>query len=237
MPSLLGDAALYLAIPVTASVLSGVVASWWSPGRTARGYVQHFAAGVVLAAVALEVFPEVLEKGERWGVIAGFTAGGAVITALKWGFESYERKHEGSSIGLLATATIDTFLDGLVIGIGFALAREAGISLSTALAVELFFLGLSVSEASMGADGSWWRPVVATSALGALLALGAGLGLSVLARLSPASLADLMAFGAAALLYLVLEELLVEAHEHRESPLATAVLFSGFAVFLGVIGF
>ncbi len=211
--------------------MSGVVASLWSLGRTARGYVQHFAAGIVLAAVALEVFPEVLEKGQRWGVAAGFAAGGAAMTALRWWFESYERRHEGSSVGLLSTAAIDALLDGLVIGIGFALAHEAGISLSLALAVERLFLGLSVSEATRGAERSKWRPVAITSGLGALLALGAGLGLSVLAQLSQASRADLMAFGADALLYLVVEELLVEAHEHRESPLATAVLFSGFAIF------
>ncbi len=81
MPRLLADAAAYLAIPVVASVLSGVVASSWSPGRAARGHVQHFAAGVVLAAVALEVFPEVLEKGERWRVVGGFAVGGAAMTA------------------------------------------------------------------------------------------------------------------------------------------------------------
>ncbi len=247
MPHALADAGIYLAVPVVASVLAGLIATWWSPKRAVRGYVQHFAAGIVLAAVALEVFPEVLEKGRRWGVVAGFAAGGAAMTALKWWFESYESRHEGSSVGLLSTAAIDTFVDGLVIGIGFALATEAGIVLSMALAVELFFVGLSVAQASLGGERSesavtrwarksWW-PLAVTSALGALLMLGAGLGLSVLARLSQTALADLMAFGAAALLYLVVEELLVEAHEDGESPLATAVLFIGFAVFLGVVGF
>ena len=38
----------------------------------------------------------------------------------------------------------------------------------------------------------------------------------------------MLAFGAAALLYLVTEELLVEAHEVPDTPLLTAMFFVGF---------
>ena len=38
----------------------------------------------------------------------------------------------------------------------------------------------------------------------------------------------LLSFGSAALLYLVTEELLVEAHEEPETPLSTATFFAGF---------
>ncbi|HEV8177483.1 MAG TPA: hypothetical protein VGP44_07295 [Gemmatimonadales bacterium] len=41
-------------------------------------------------------------------------------------------------------------------------------------------------------------------------------------------LAAVLAFGAAALLYLVVEELLVEAHEEAETPLLGAMFFLGF---------
>ena len=44
-----------------------------------------------------------------------------------------------------------------------------------------------------------------------------------------------MTFGVAALLYLVTEELLREAHEERETALGTAMFFVGFLAFL-VIG-
>ncbi|HJT03446.1 MAG TPA: hypothetical protein VJ757_07440 [Pseudonocardiaceae bacterium] len=41
-------------------------------------------------------------------------------------------------------------------------------------------------------------------------------------------LAAVLAFGAAALLYLVVEELLVEAHEQAETPLLAVLFFAGF---------
>jgi len=45
----------------------------------------------------------------------------------------------------------------------------------------------------------------------------------------------ILSFGLAALLYLVTEELLVEAHEEKETPVATLMFFVGFLGFL-VIG-
>ncbi len=46
-------------------------------------------------------------------------------------------------------------------------------------------------------------------------------------------LITMIAFGTAALLFLVTEELLTEAHEVKESPLMTSAFFIGFlAVFL-----
>lgn len=48
----------------------------------------------------------------------------------------------------------------------------------------------------------------------------------------------MLAFGAAALLYLAVEELLVEAHEHAETTILGAMFFLGFLLIyvLGELG-
>lgn len=46
-----------------------------------------------------------------------------------------------------------------------------------------------------------------------------------------------LAFGAAALLYLVVEELLVEAHEERESVWLGAMFFLGFILIYAMAAF
>ena len=61
---------------------------------------------------------------------------------------------------------------------------------------------------------------------------GAGLGTTLLVRLPKHWLAAVLSFGAAALLFLVTEELLTEAHEEKETPAMTAVFFLGFLAFL-----
>lgn len=55
-------------------------------------------------------------------------------------------------------------------------------------------------------------------------------GVTLLHGLLGTTLEAVLAFGAAALLYLVTEELLVEAHEVPDTPLITASFFVGFLV-------
>ena len=71
-----------------------------------------------------------------------------------------------------------------------------------------------------------------TAGLTALLLAGAVAGTLAAGALSGGALAGLLAFGVAALLYLVTEELLVEAHETEDTPLATATFFAGFLALL-----
>jgi ZIP family zinc transporter len=68
--------------------------------------------------------------------------------------------------------------------------------------------------------------------LGLLLPGGAALGASLLGGLKGAGWEVALSFGAAALLYLVTEELLVEAHEVPETALSTAMFFLGFLILL-----
>ena len=58
--------------------------------------------------------------------------------------------------------------------------------------------------------------------------MGAVAGTFLFRGMAPMWLTGFFAFGLVALLYLVTEELLVEAHEKPETPFATAVFFVGF---------
>ncbi len=76
------------------------------------------------------------------------------------------------------------------------------------------------------------RTIATTSGLALLIVLGAGLGATLLRGLSERALEIVLSFGLAALMFLVTEELLVEAHEEPETPLSTAMFFVGFLIFL-----
>ena len=54
----------------------------------------------------------------------------------------------------------------------------------------------------------------------------------MLSGMSGAALDGVLSFGVAALLYLVTEELLVEAHEAPETPFLSATFFVGFLILL-----
>jgi ZIP family zinc transporter len=75
--------------------------------------------------------------------------------------------------------------------------------------------------------------VVARGATGiaCLMIVGAVLGRTLLADASEHTLAGLLSFGSAALLFLVTEELLIEAHDSADTAVTTTMFFVGFLIF------
>ncbi|PKV44051.1 MULTISPECIES: ZIP family metal transporter [Janthinobacterium] len=231
--------------PAIAVVAGGLVAFVYLPRKAVRSGIQHFAAGLIFCVLATELLPDLAHRRMPLWTIVGFSLGFITMVAIK--FFSENAKMEGKSspklsMGLLAAMGIDIALDGLLIGLGFAAGKKQGLLLTIAMTLEVFFLGLacatSLSANSEPRGRMIWIPVL----LGALLLAGAAEGAIALTVLPSAALDALLAFGVAALLYLVTEELLVEAHEAPgagEQPpvmligfMQTGMFFIGFIVLL-----
>lgn len=220
----------YLLIAAGIGILGGALAPFWVPGIGARSAVQHFAAGAVIAAVAAEVVPTVKRIGTPIGVLAGFAAGGLVMIVLKWLVLRFERREKNKGkkpVGLATAAALDTTIDGAIIGAGFSTSRKVGVLLVAALAIELFFLTLSVGSEYRG-KLSRRLGVAVTSGIAVLLIVGFFAERLLLKDASEATVAMVLSFGAAALIYLIAEELLVEAIQAKENLFSTAMLFAGF---------
>ena len=220
-----------------AGFLGGIVALFWSPKVKARSAIQHFAAGAVLSAVASSVIPEAERLGTIIGILGGFAAGGVAMIGLKWLVVNFEHKEKGKGkqpIGLAAAAGVDTLVDGALISAGFSSGQQLGTLLAVALALELFFLTLSVGSEIRKDKSKTWQGILITSGISVLLLIGAFLASLILRDASEATVAVGLAFGSAALIYLIAEELLVEAIQAEESLLSTAMLFAGFLVLLAL---
>jgi ZIP family zinc transporter len=228
---------LLMAFPALVALCGGVLAAVWTPGNQTRSQIQHFAAGVVLAALAVELLPEI-EREHAPGLVlaASFALGSIFMYALKLWTLQLEHQAEQStqthklSTGLLLATFIDVATDGFIIGAGFAVGGETGAILAIGLSVELLFLGLALtSNATKG-----WRIIAISGALGVTVLVFSVLGSLLLAGASHAVIGGTLAFSAAALLYLVTEELLMEAHQVEEKPISTLVLFAGFLAFWSI---
>jgi zinc transporter, ZIP family len=137
---------------------------------------------------------------------------------------------EGLGPGLLLATFIDVAMDGFIIGAGFAAGGETGTILALGLSVELLFLGLALASEEVKS----WRIVAISGSLGVTVLLFSLIGNALLAGASHALIGGTLAFSAAVLLYLVTEELLMEAHEVEEKPISTLVLFGGFLSFWSI---
>jgi ZIP family zinc transporter len=233
-------AARYVAAAAAAGLAGGTLSSFWTPNKWLTSYIQHFAAGVVIAAVALKVAPDTvrMDAPTEW-VLGGFAVGGLLMIGVKWltlRIEQQQQRRKRKPWGLAVAAAIDTAIDGAIIGAGFARGEGLGAVLSLALGLELLFLTLSVG-ASFRGEGSA-RPLTFAVTLGIslLLPIGAFAGVRLLRGAKTATLACVLSFGAAALLYLVTEELLIETQLPEETLMSTAMFFLGFlAIFAFVL--
>ncbi|MDD4930403.1 MAG: hypothetical protein PHP85_14150 [Gallionella sp.] len=228
---------MMMAVPALVALGGGILASVWSPAHQMRSLIQHFAAGVVLAALSVELLPEIGREHAPGLVLVGsFALGSLFMYGLKLWTMRLEHQASartdavGLNKGLLVAAFVDVATDGFIIGAGFAAGGETGTILALGLSVELLFLGLALtSEATAG-----WRIIAISGALGGTVLSFSLLGNVLLSGASHAVIGGALAFSAAALLYLVTEELLMEAHQVEEKPVSTLVLFGGFLAFWSI---
>ena len=231
-------AALLVTVPIAAAVIGSTVAAWRPPGEKTIVGIQHFAAGVVFAAVAGEVLPDIRDQA-LVPVLVGFSLGVVMLLVLRRFAERAEAAAaEGPALpfGLLATIAIDLMIDGLLVGIGVSLGQSQGRVLTIALTLEVLFLALSMTASLSERGFSRVRAAAIPSLLSLSMAVGAIGGAALLSGASDSLQAGVLAFGAAALLYLVTEELLVEAHQGPETPFLTSLFFIGFILLFTLEG-
>ncbi len=235
----LSEIIIYALIPVVSILLGGLVGLYTKTSGAFRSSVLHFAGGVVFSVVAVELLPDIIKNHKPIEVGIGFSLGVGAMLLIKYFAEKLERKSEGNKsknampMGLLLALAIDLLIDGLLLGVGFAAGNTEGILLSVALAIEVFSLGLAVVLACSDANLSKQKNLLILLILGLLFFAGAILGITLLQGLTQEWLELVLSFGLAALLFLVIEELLTEAHEEEEETLfQTSMFFLGFLIFL-----
>ena len=223
---------VFATIPALAVIIGAAVASIRTPSARIQSMIQHFAAGVVFAAVAGEVLPDLHDAHAPIATVIGFAIGVGVMLGIKALVEPARAPEAPptSAKSLLVVVLVDILIDGLLVGVGFAAGREKGILIMVALTLEVLFLSLSTIGELLSSGTSRRRAMAFALLTAAVLLVGAGGGAIIASVVRGPVMVGVLAFGAAALLYLVTEELLVEAHETPETPLTTAVFFLGFLV-------
>ena len=228
---------VYSLIPVGAMMLGVAITFVRVPGAAVRSAIQHFTAGIVFAAVATELLPELDEGAHDAGLIIGFLVGVGLMLLVKKlseGHEDEDEEGEPNRKSLVVAVGIDLLVDGLLVGVSLA-AGAKGWVLVGALTLEVLFLGLSTTV-SLQRTGATRKSLLLTMlGFAGLLLAGSLGGAGILSGVQSSFVHTfVIAFAAAALLYLVTEELLVEAHEERDTAWVTATFFFGFLLVLMV---
>lgn len=73
----------YTLVPLLALVIGAFATTFGEPGPRLRSGIQHLAAGVVFAAAASEILPDVQHGGPLLAIVIGALAGIAAMLAIK----------------------------------------------------------------------------------------------------------------------------------------------------------
>jgi len=146
--------------------------------------------------------------------------------------------------GTVVPMFIDFVMDGILIGLSFAAAAgsssdedgdssgsSAGLIMVISLSVEKITLGSGTTFAMKKAGCSSGKALFVVGLLAASMYVGGFFGVTVVAALKGTQIFfSAIAFGVAALLWLVIEELLAESHETKDTMLTPVFFFGGFLI-------
>jgi len=209
------------------------------------------------STAAVELLPDAISKHSPIALAIGFAVGTAAmlgIAKLMERLEGGEDEKEGGdhthlvaaeamahvvqrSSGpgaMLGAVGVDILIDGTLLGLAFVAGQKAGLLLTIGFSLEMLSLGLATCATCRKYEWSIAKSIGSVVGIGLALIVGAVVAVLLLQGLTGAALGAVLAFGVAALLYLVTEELLVEAHEVRENTATTTMFFAGFLVLLMV---
>lgn len=213
---------LIISLPVASAFFGALIAIAKPPGEKYISTLQHFCAGLVFAAAAVELLPHVIDFHLPWATLAGGLSGVAIMLACR----SLETTMKGP-VAMLAAVGVDLLIDGVVLGLSLIAGAKTGFVVAAVLTLEVLILGVTVAAELGESSRTKNRVLLTTTALALPFPAGAMLAVPI-AVCPPAVVAAALSFGLVALLYLVAEELLVEAHEKPDSSFATAMFFVGF---------
>ncbi len=228
---------LFSLIPVFTMMAGGIIAIIKKPSGNIRSLILHFAAGVVFSVVAVEILPDVVKIHKAVQTIIGFVLGFVLMIAIRKFTEQKETGGNSNTSGklpvsLLIAVAVDIFIDGLLLGIAFHAGSTEGTLLAIALSMELLSLGMATATELGTNKVGKKKSIGLIMFLASLFFISAVLGATLLNNLSHNVMDIVLSFGLSALLFLVTEELLKEAHEEKETVWHTSAFFGGFLLFL-----
>lgn len=212
-----------------------------------------FAGGVMVAASVWSLLLPGIDFAEANGqtgwlvMTGGFLLGVLGLLAADWQLRRwYERKVMGtpaigkSTVMLILAITAHNIPEGMSVGLAFSLAAQfpedtallsGAIALSAGIAIQNFPEGTAVALPLVKEGMSRWKAFV-IAGMTAVVEPVFGVLAAVFATGVRASMAVLLAFAAGTMIYVVVEELIPQAHMGEEGKTGTLGFVVGFLVMM-----
>ena len=196
----------------------GLLGSRIRPGSRVRAVVAHLVGGLVLGIAAADLMPAASNSGNPVALAIGFSLGFSMLLVINAFLEQPDERHKQGRarpmLMLMLPFLIDSLIDGVVVGISSKAAEQQWvIPVAVALEMGLATLGLGTL---LGRGAGRWRSRVSGALMAVTYVIGLSVSLVITNGLQGPALTGTLAFGTAALIYLVVEEVMKEAHARGE---------------------
>lgn len=226
-------------LPALANVVGGLLAEALRVTGRSLSLALHLAAGIVLAVVGLELMPEALQADPPWIPLLAFVAGGAVFVGLDRAVGVVQARFDGQdgrsgAIGVFGGVSLDLFSDGVMIGTGTVINPSLGLLLALGQMPADLPEGFAAVASLRRAGFSRRTRLLLSASFVVPILLGAALGYLALRSAPEVVTLSVLALTGGALVAVVVEEMVSEAHEGETSQLGPVFLTAGFALFAAV---
>ena len=222
---------MLLILPAISMAFGGLLGSRIRPGKRFRAVVAHLVGGLVLGIAAADLMPAASNSGHPVALAIGFCLGFSLLLVINAVLEEPHERHEHGRarpmLMLMLPFLVDSLIDGLVVGISSGASEQQWvIPVAVALEMGLATLGLGTL---LGRGGGRWRSALSGALMAVTYLIGLSTSLLITNGLQGPALTGTLAFGTAALIYLVVEEVMKEAHARGEddSGLVNVAFFIG----------
>jgi zinc transporter, ZIP family len=223
-------------------VLGGALALNFRLTPRAVGLVMGFGSGVLISAVAFELFAQAAEKTTRHADITGIFAGSATFFVGDWvidrmGGENRKSMKPRATGGMALAIVLGIILDGIPESTVIGLDLHAGEGVGVAFLVAVFLSNLpEAAGATTGLAASGWsdRKIYGLWVAVALIAgLASAAGYAIAGSAGSDAYAFILAFAAGAILTMLADTMMPEAFQQggRAVGLLTTLGFAlAFAI-------
>ena len=224
-------------------LLGAIVALRFRISLRAIGLVMAFGGGVLISAVAFDLVQEAVDtQNAQWPVLVGICAGCATFFTGDWLIDSLggaDRKDPGGdqASGSALAIVLGTVLDGIPesMVIGLTIFKGGAVGAAYLAAVFISNLPESISSTAGLVTGGWKRSRILWMWAGITLVSGIAslAGYTLFQSSSPDVVAVVLSFAAGAILTMLADTMMPEAHEHG-GRLVGIFTTLGFIVALGI---
>ncbi len=209
--------------------LGGLISITIHQSKNILGWLLGFSGGLMFAVVAFDLLTAAFDIGGLlWG-LGGMLLGFVLILALDSFLRKLtflQNKHLATSLLLALGVAMHDFAEGMAVGAGFSAAASLGFGVAFVMTVHNIPEGVAIGVPMRLANVRRGKVLLATILTGLPMAGGTLIG-ALVGRLSGGLLSGSLGFAGGAMLCIVVEKMLPDAHELSHEYLATVAFAVG----------